>query len=79
MKKFIFLCFSEYTLDAKFVDSKLCTHIILIGVCYIDNNGLILLPPTKLIQSYVNLKRTNPELKILISLTPKNNLMSKLV
>lgn len=44
-----------------------------------DTDGLILLPNATEIQQYVYLKKTNPNLKILLTLTPNNRIMSDIV
>ena len=60
------------------VNNKLCTHILLIGGTFVDDDGLILLPSTDQIRPFVNLKR-NKDVKILLTLTPRNPYMSRVV
>uniref|UniRef100_A0A914DZX3 GH18 domain-containing protein n=1 Tax=Acrobeloides nanus TaxID=290746 RepID=A0A914DZX3_9BILA len=78
----IFLsCYSvPYDPDVSKIDANLCTHILVIGVCDLDDGGLIVLPQSELIQKYNRLKAQNPSLKVLITLIPSNHrVMSKLV
>ncbi|KAI1696874.1 glycosyl hydrolases family 18 domain-containing protein [Ditylenchus destructor] len=62
------------------IDANLCTHLIVMGGCFLQPNSSIVMPPREFIEPYVKLKSVNPALKILITLTPiDNEAMSKLV
>uniref|UniRef100_A0A7E4VYR0 GH18 domain-containing protein n=1 Tax=Panagrellus redivivus TaxID=6233 RepID=A0A7E4VYR0_PANRE len=61
------------------IDANLCTHLLIIGGTYIDYDGLIVFPPSETIQQYVQLKKQNENLKILVTLTPNNERMSQIV
>jgi GH18 family chitinase len=77
-KNIPFFC-SAYSLAPEKLNAKLCTHLIIIGNTFVDTDGLILLPNSTQLQPYVNLKKENPELKIIICLTPDNRIMSQIV
>ncbi|KAI1729037.1 glycosyl hydrolases family 18 domain-containing protein [Ditylenchus destructor] len=73
-------CYAELQKpDVSIIDPNLCTHLMVIGGCFLNGNGSIVLPSDELIQPYVRLKTVNPQLKILITLTPENEAMSKVV
>ncbi|KAI6177726.1 hypothetical protein M3Y97_00939500 [Aphelenchoides bicaudatus] len=59
------------------IDPFLCTHYLLIGNVTLNADGLGF-PNTSLLARYVNLKQINPDLKILLSLTPENRYMSQM-
>ncbi|KHN74991.1 Chitotriosidase-1 [Toxocara canis] len=61
------------------LDPSLCTHIILIGSCTLDDNCHIVLPPVGFIDEIKTLKTQNSKLKVLFSLTPDNKCMSEVV
>ncbi|VDL78721.1 unnamed protein product [Nippostrongylus brasiliensis] len=63
----------------KHVDSSLCTHIILIGQLHLDNLGHLQLPPSLISQEFYTLKRSRPELKLLVCLTGPNEAFTALV
>lgn len=54
----------------------MCTHLILIGDTYLYKNGSISLPNPETLRGFVALKHQNPQLNLLICLTPANRLMS---
>ncbi|KAI6215877.1 hypothetical protein M3Y94_00436400 [Aphelenchoides besseyi] len=59
------------------IDANLCTHLIIINDCTINEAG-IHFPAEDMMHRYNKLKRKNPALKILISLTPSNVYMSEI-
>uniref|UniRef100_A0A0N5ABV8 Glyco_18 domain-containing protein n=1 Tax=Syphacia muris TaxID=451379 RepID=A0A0N5ABV8_9BILA len=61
------------------IDPYLCTHLHLINSFKHDENCKIIYPNNEEILDMLNLKTKNPQLKILITLTPNNTCMSKLV
>lgn len=61
------------------IDPNLCTHILLIGGTFVDTDGLILLPKSIDVQPFAKLKEKNSNLKILMTLTPNNRIMSQIV
>jgi hypothetical protein len=77
---YVLTCYAPaYGLAPEKLNAKLCTHLIIIGNTFVDTDGLILLPNSTQLQPYVNLKKENPELKIIICLTPDNRIMSQIV
>jgi hypothetical protein len=66
--------------DVSKIDANLCTHLLVIGRCNLDDRAKIILPTVEVIEKYNRLKDENPNLKVLITLTPTTNqLMSRLV
>lgn len=61
------------------LDVTLCSHLILIGSCTLNDECRIMLPPVELISEINKLKERNDRLKVLFSLTPNNRCMSKVV
>ncbi|KAI6188824.1 hypothetical protein M3Y98_00396100 [Aphelenchoides besseyi] len=59
------------------IDPNLCTHLIIINNCTINEAG-IQFPAEDMMHRYNKLKRKNPALQILISLTPANVYMSEI-
>uniref|UniRef100_A0A0M3I3Z8 GH18 domain-containing protein n=1 Tax=Ascaris lumbricoides TaxID=6252 RepID=A0A0M3I3Z8_ASCLU len=61
------------------LDVTLCSHLILIGSCTLNDECRIMLPPVELISEMNKLKERNDRFKVLFSLTPNNRCMSKVV
>lgn len=73
-------CYFEYNHPPlSDIDPHLCTHFLLIGSCTLDTNCRVVLPKLKQIREITGLKRMNGALKVMITLTPNNICMSKLV
>uniref|UniRef100_A0A183VEA0 Glyco_18 domain-containing protein n=1 Tax=Toxocara canis TaxID=6265 RepID=A0A183VEA0_TOXCA len=72
-------CFRKDRPKVADLDPSLCTHIILIGSCTLDDNCHIVLPPVGFIDEIKTLKTQNSKLKVLFSLTPDNKCMSEVV
>uniref|UniRef100_A0AC34QV38 GH18 domain-containing protein n=1 Tax=Panagrolaimus sp. JU765 TaxID=591449 RepID=A0AC34QV38_9BILA len=77
---FILTCYAPMNSPgAEKIDPNLCTHLLLIGGTFVDTDGLILLPKSIEVQPFVKLKEKNSNLKILMTLTPNNRIMSQIV
>ncbi|KAK0419118.1 hypothetical protein QR680_013963 [Steinernema hermaphroditum] len=60
-------------------DPFLCTHLMIIGSTYIHGNFTPHMPNVADLQPILDLRKTNPKLKIFLTLTPSNPIMSTLV
>lgn len=64
----------------QYLDFELCTHYNLIGKCTIDEHYNLSLPPTDYIADLVkSIKLAKQRPKLMITLTPDNVRMSKIV
>jgi len=61
------------------IDPHLCTHLLIIGCCFLNADAIVQLPTDEFIQQYVKLKKANKNLKVVLTMTPRNEYMSKLV
>lgn len=62
------------------IDPFLCTHLILIGDCWLDEDArTIRFPSARVITELVALKNSNPDLKIIVTFSPANRLISQMV
>lgn len=72
--------FRPTTPSVQQIDPFLCTHLILIGDCWLDEDArTIRFPSTRVITELVALKNSNPDLKILVTFSPANRLISQMV
>ncbi|KAI6217275.1 Glyco-18 domain-containing protein [Aphelenchoides fujianensis] len=59
------------------IDPHLCTHLLLINDCTLNETG-IHFPNVNMVRRYNKLKKKNPDLKVLVSLTPSNRYISEI-
>jgi hypothetical protein len=62
-----------YPKTQRILDANLCTHVIIIGGMGLSANGTLIHPPinaTEVRQFVTVAKSANPQLKVMISLTP---------
>ena len=72
--------FRPTTPSVQQIDPFLCTHLILIGDCWLDEDArTIRFPSARVITELVALKNSNPDLKILVTFSPANRLISQMV
>ena len=76
----ILTCYYDYNgMSVDRIDAHLCTHLLLIGSTSIQSNDHIQFPPIEQINQLHRLQLSNPQLKLLITLTPDNQRMSRIV
>ncbi|KAI1704424.1 glycosyl hydrolases family 18 domain-containing protein [Ditylenchus destructor] len=51
--------------EVNYIDANLCTHLIVMGGCFLQPDSSIVMPSSELIEPYVKLKSVNPALKVL--------------
>ncbi len=76
LSKKLLTCYYSYEsrLPPSRVDAHLCTHVILIGNCMPYPNGtLIGFPSDAIVAQMLQLRRENPSLKLMISMTAEDN------
>ncbi|CEF67170.1 Cht11 [Strongyloides ratti] len=61
------------------IDPFLCTHIMLINSCFLNNSDQIVFPHIEDMKDVLDLRNTNKHLKILLTFLPRSESMRKII
>ncbi|TKR77767.1 hypothetical protein L596_018680 [Steinernema carpocapsae] len=72
-------CYVTPSLSVAKIDPLLCTHLMLIGSTTLNFDGTAKMPEPKELKPLVGLKGKSKDLKVFLTLTPPNDVVSQLV